>query len=139
MQYKSTPSGTHILDCPELDNLFQNIHNYFRTTPTINSSSLFQAINDYINIVKTYINAEFKGRTIGYDQLAPCLFNVNGFKNIQVYKEFLKYNLYALSIYLDNLQPRLNINFIDRYKCLLLNLCCESEFAIVESLVSNKI
>lgn len=132
MQYKSTPLGTHILDCPELDNLFQNIDNYFRTTPTINSSSLFQAINDYINIVKTYINAEFKGRTIGYDQLAPCLFNVNGFKNIQVYKEFLKYNLYALSIYLDNLQPRLNINFIDRYKCLLLNLCCESEFAIVE-------
>ena len=78
MQYKSTPSGTHILDCPELDNLFQNIDNYFRTTPTINSSSLFQAINDYINIVKTYINAEFKDhrragqfpfRALGYDDL----------------------------------------------------------------------
>lgn len=82
MQYKSTPSGTHILDCPELDNLFQNIDNYFRTTPTINSSSLFQAINDYINIVKTYINAEFKGRTIGYDQLAP---------NIQFYSNFYHY------------------------------------------------
>ncbi len=69
---------------------------------------------------------------IGYDQLAPCLFNVNGFKNIQVYKEFVKYNLYALSLYLDDLQPTLDINFLDRYKCLLLNLCCESEFAIVE-------
>lgn len=132
MQYKSTPLGTHILDCPELANLSRNIDGFYKSTPTVNSTSLFQAVNDYITIVKNYISTEFKGKKIEYNQLAPCLFNVNGFKNVQVYKEFVKYNLYALSIYLDDLQSRLDVRLLDRYNCLLLNLCCESEFAIVE-------
>ncbi len=62
MQYKSTSLGTLILDCPELVHLSRNIDGFFRSPPTVNSSSLFQAVNDYINIVKTYISAEFKGK-----------------------------------------------------------------------------
>ena len=131
MQYKSTPSGTHILDCPELANLSRNIDGFFRSAPTVNSTSLFQAITDYIIFVKTYINTELKGKIIELDNLAPNLFNVNILKN-NTYKQFVRCNLYALYVYVNDLQQSLDINFIDRYKCLLLSLCCESEFAIVE-------
>lgn len=131
MQYKSTPLGTHILDCPELANLSRNIDGFFRSTPTVNSTSLFQSITDYINFVKTYTNTELKGKIIELDNLAPNLFNINSLKD-NTYKQFVRCNLYALYVYVNDLQQSLDINLIDRYKCLLLSLCCESEFAIVE-------
>lgn len=124
--------NNNYVDIQELKILSSNIENYYSINPVVSSEVLYKSLEDYIEWILNYTNGIFQGKIISYDNLAPTLFCVNGFKKKSAYKEFVKNNLYALRSYIQALKSTIDIRYIDRYKTLLLNLCCESEFAIVE-------